>query len=332
LRSGLASPAIYVYGDGCRRVLGPGPIGQTNEEGSIGLSSNVSANKFEDYWKVLKPNVAGELTQLRGMQRLNRSRNDLKHNGVSPSAAMIALAVGDTATFMAATRQAVFGVDYSAVSMVDVVGQDAVRERLRAAETSAAVGTTRQAMIDIRDAYEILFKPHASRPSIWPDRSASPFAFGADMRWKWTGARKLADKMQTALRTGHYRSDGYIRDVSEQLAMGVESAVQMREAVHAGSRDRLPGIRQVQPSHPRRAHLRQREARVPAPTGYAPTQDEVRFCVEFVVTAALRLAAAESQQVDPGWITRDQWGRVDWEDIAEIDQPQPADTGLDGEA
>lgn len=55
-----------------------------------------------------------------------------------------------------------------------------------------------------------------------------------------------------------------------------------------------------------------------APKGYAPNDEEFTFCLEFLVTAALRLAAAEAHQADPDWLVRDRWGRVDSEVIHEV--------------
>ncbi|TNH31862.1 hypothetical protein FHG89_00020 [Micromonospora orduensis] len=107
----------------------------------------VASPKFEDYWKVLSPKVPGGLIGFRGMQRLHRSRNDLKHNGVVPSSATIALAGSDAAAFMSATVQAVFTVDYTDVSMVDVVSQAKLRAQLRAAEVEHSGGKTRLAMV-----------------------------------------------------------------------------------------------------------------------------------------------------------------------------------------
>lgn len=176
----------------------------------------VAAAKFEDYWKVLGPRVPGGLTGFRGMQRLHRSRNDFKHNGVLPSSATISLAGTDAATFMAATVQAVFGVDYADVSMVDVVGQPTVRAELRAAETEHAGGNTQLAMVKLRDAFNELFEPHQGDDYLsWHTRSRSPFAFGPEV-WRWASAHNVKEALEALL--GGPRARAKERSVAEQIA------------------------------------------------------------------------------------------------------------------
>jgi hypothetical protein len=55
-----------------------------------------------------------------------------------------------------------------------------------------------------------------------------------------------------------------------------------------------------------------------APSNYAPSEENVTFCIQFVVTAALRLATAEAQLVEPPWIDGAQIRRAPWEIIKEI--------------
>lgn len=57
-----------------------------------------------------------------------------------------------------------------------------------------------------------------------------------------------------------------------------------------------------------------------APEAYAPTEDHVTFCTQRVVTAALRLAAAETQLAEPPWIdpTIPAW-RQAWKTIKTVE-------------
>jgi hypothetical protein len=48
-----------------------------------------------------------------------------------------------------------------------------------------------------------------------------------------------------------------------------------------------------------------------------PDQEVLDFCMQFAVSASLRLADAEAQVVDPPWANRDNWGRVDLVTIRE---------------
>lgn len=272
--------------------------------------------KFEDYWKVLGPKVPGGMTGFRGMQRLHRSRNDFKHNGVVPSSTTIALAATDTATFMAATVQAVFGVDYTSVSMVDVVSQPKVRAELRAAEGEHAAGKTHLAMVKLRDAFNELFDTHRGERRIsWNTRPTSPFAFGPDL-YGWASAHDVKEAVEALL--GGPRRGGKARGVAEQVASAVASSNLMRPAL------RMVALGLDFPTYLRfsllvpelTVYANGRRAYT-APKGYAPTDEDFSFCLEFVVTAALRLAAAEAHQQDPDWLSRDRWGQVETDVVHE---------------
>jgi hypothetical protein len=55
-----------------------------------------------------------------------------------------------------------------------------------------------------------------------------------------------------------------------------------------------------------------------APVGYAPSRAEVDFCAQFVVDAAIRLAAANAQLDQPSWRSPDRSPYAEkWETIAE---------------
>ncbi|MEU8301138.1 hypothetical protein AB0C04_28100 [Micromonospora sp. NPDC048909] len=281
---------------------------------------SVSSQKFEDYWKVLDPRVPGGLTGFRGMQRLHRSRNDFKHNGVVPSSSTITLAGSDAATFMSATVQAAFGVDYTGVSMVDVVSQTKVRAELRAAEVEHAGGKTRLAMVKLRDAVNELFDPHrGARDLSWTMPDRSPFAFGPDM-WRSVPAHEVKQALEGLLGDGRVTSTG--RRVAAQVAGSVESARLMRPAMRmvALGLD-FPTYLRFDLLVPHLIVSLNGKRTYMAPKGYAPTDEEFSFCLEFVVTAALRLAAAEAHQQEPAWLTRDPSGRVTTEVVHEVPAP-----------
>lgn len=280
----------------------------------------VMSPKFEDYWKVLAPRVPGGLTGFRGMQRLHRSRNDLKHNGVVPSSATITLAGADAATFMAATVQAVFRVDYADVSMVDVVSQAKVRADLRAAEVEQAGGRTRLAMVKLRDAFDELFEPHRGERRIsWFDRNSSPFAFGPDLSFAAT-AHDVKEAIEKLLGGSSFTRS---RRVAEALASAVASARLMRPAMRmvALGLD-FPAYLKFDLLVPDMTAYGDGRREYTAPEGYAPTDDDFSFCLEFVVTAALRLAAAEAHQREPEWLKRDPSGWMPREKVHEVPAPE----------
>lgn len=92
---------------------------------------------FLDYWQILRctetfPAGVG-LSGQPGMDRLNRYRNALKHAGAFPGCEAVEDALTTTASFFENNTPIVFGVAFDAIDMTDVVPQDDVRSRLKAA-------------------------------------------------------------------------------------------------------------------------------------------------------------------------------------------------------
>ncbi|WP_167517541.1 hypothetical protein [Micromonospora orduensis] len=166
-----------------------------------------------------------------------------------------------------------------------------------------------------------MFDPHrGARDLSRTRRDRSPFAFGPAM-WASAPAHTVKEALEELLDDGSGIDTG--RRVAEQVAAAVESARLMRPAM------RMVALGLDFPTYLRFDFL------VPhltvslngkriylAPKGYAPTDEEFAFCLEFVVTAALRLAAAEAHQQDPAWLTRHRSGWVETEKVHELPASQ----------
>lgn len=275
-----------------------------------------SIYEFEKYWDVLKPSkLAGgvELPVQQGMKRLNRQRTALKHHGSHPSPNTVELIEHDTATFLAAASQLVFGVDYEAVSMSSVIPQEAVRDLVLAADAANGSGDRVEAMIALVDAWEELFHP-------WPRTKAvddsSPLRFGPSI------GRTLPEYEIAAYLYNENGSRRHTRgneDIGRQIAAVTDVVTALQDAARltAIGVDYTEYLR-FRALTPHRDDYMAGRRTYRTPSNYAPSEENVTFCIQFVVTAALRLATAEAQLVEPPWIDGAQVRRAPWETIKEI--------------
>jgi hypothetical protein len=273
--------------------------------------------EFEKYWDALRPpKLSGgvDLPVQQGMKRLNRQRVALKHHGSQPNQTTIELIKSDTDAFLTAASLLVFGQDYNAVSMSSVIPQKVVRELAVQADTAAATGDYLSAMIALGDAWEELFNP---RPPTTAFDDSSPLRFGPTIKRTLSRNEIAAYLYQEAGSRRHPRRN---EDIGRQIAevTDVARALQVAGRVTAIGVDYAEYLR-FHSLTPRRDDFMNGRRTYRAPATYAPTHEHVAFCMQFVVSAALRFAAADAQLATPPWIdgTAPAW-QTPWQTIKEV--------------
>lgn len=133
--------------------------------------------KFLQYWERLQPKLSSgqELPSKQALSRVNRLRVDLKHHGNIPSSHAIAQSKADVTTFFTDATQMIFGVDFRAVDMVDLVTRAETARLLHEAQTHADVDNIVQAMAGLVLAFEELLEFCTGRVHA---PGVSPFSFG----------------------------------------------------------------------------------------------------------------------------------------------------------
>jgi hypothetical protein len=273
--------------------------------------------QFEKYWDALKPSkLSGgvDLPVQQGMKRLNKQRVALKHHGSQPNQATIELAKNDTDAFLTATSQLVFGQDYNAVSMSSVIPQQGVRDLAVQADGAIASGDYVSAMTALVDAWEELFNPW---PRTTTNEDSSPLRFGPAIR------RTLA---QNEIAVYLYNETGSRRHPrrNEEIGRQIAEVTDVVQTLQAAARVTAIGVDyaqylRLQSLTPRRDDFMSGRRTYRAPTSYAPTYEHIAFCMQFVVSAALRFAAAEAQLATPPWIGGTTPARqAPWQTIKEV--------------
>ncbi|MBQ1019271.1 hypothetical protein KBX71_15545 [Micromonospora sp. D93] len=282
-----------------------------------------ASKTFDQYFEKLAPHLADGvgLAVEQGMKRLNKARVNLKHYGAPPGTESVAMAVSDTATFMAANTMAVFGIDYESVSMAHVIVQEPVRGLVTKAETASASGDHIAAMIALLTAFEELFDPHEPARGRWR-ADASPLAFGPRVDFPLR-----ADKIARLLQPGQHGVNGHdCRSLGEQIEGLTRAVEELRPAVRMGALGiNYSAYRRFRNLVPAALRFANGRTEYRAPEGYQPSADDFAFCLQFVVSASLRLAELDANMAEPEWLPpAGQWGQRPWVTVAE------ASNGLQG--
>lgn len=105
--------------------------------------------------RLLAPDGRG-MSNLDAVSRTGHDRNGFKHNGSVPGPDQVEHARRDAAAFLEANCPRFFGVDFSDISMLHIVPQAVVRNRLKAGRAAAGAGDIRTAMAEVALAFHQL--------------------------------------------------------------------------------------------------------------------------------------------------------------------------------
>lgn len=136
--------------------------------------------QFMEYWGLIQPKLPRKepLPVKAGMSDLNELRVQLKHRGTYPSDEAIEDARQNVATFFREATQQVFKVDFTTISMIDVVPRTETVDRLNTAEGHAGGGDLNSALAWLVVALDELVEHYTMAGG----GSRSPLSFGPTVR------------------------------------------------------------------------------------------------------------------------------------------------------
>jgi hypothetical protein len=115
--------------------------------------------EFSTYLDRLDEKVSPERLPFRTMlNRLNKSRVQAKHDSVVPDRSEIPTFVASTESFLVEATRIIFSVDFSAVSLLDLLDDGEVKEHLRAAQVALEKQEHADALIESRKALYLVFE------------------------------------------------------------------------------------------------------------------------------------------------------------------------------
>jgi len=226
--------------------------------------------RFVDYWK----SVEG-LQEATPMDALNRARVGLKHHGIFPDALSVESLRAAVTAFFRDSTPPVFGVEFDALSMVDLIAFTQTRSAIETADNFANEENWVRALIHLGFAFHELLhefrEPGASPFSEWPSFYASV-----------SGEGDLVDDVNEAM-NDLGNEVGYevsrLEDAIELVAIGVDlrrwqQFTRWTPPVFRKSENDRPTFDPAWGAHAE---------------GQGFGRDQFDFCREFVIDSAMRL-------------------------------------------
>lgn len=240
---------------------------------------------FLDYFKLLAPakHPGGvKLLRQREMIGLNNLRVEFKHRGTLPGPQAVKDACADARAFLEENTPLVFGIAFADIEMVEVIPQQAVRDKARAASSAAASGDLADAPGLLAEAYEALFERDPASPS-------KVGRFGDTIRPMREHDITQAVRPCPEDKTRRSAAADY-RNLARMISDMAEACADMQRAMRVMALEiDYRQFERFTRLTPKILYFMDRTERTTMPN-YAPTAAEFDCCCDFIVTAALRVA------------------------------------------
>jgi len=229
---------------------------------------------FMGYFDLLEPYG---FTQKVAMERLNKSRVDLKHHGLLPHKQDIEGFRASAMNFFIDNTPLVFGIDFENISMINLVTYEETKARLKQAEEHKQKGELEQALVKIAYAFDQLINEFERTKH--SGFGHSPFFFGYDMSFE------SSSNMGLNIEDNPFKDFGFSNFV-KNVSDSIESMKKAIEILSLGLdyrqyiRFRLltPEIFYVNGQY---GHRIIREEK--------PSKEDYEFCFNFVIDSAIHL-------------------------------------------
>jgi hypothetical protein len=255
---------------------------------------NSKQTSLMDYWNVLNKKLPEPgLAQKESMRRLNSARVSLKHHGTLPSITAIESFRSSVTNFFEDNTPMVFNIDFTAISMINLVGNEVVKGKLARAERLMDSGDTADALIEIAKAFERLLYDYR-RSTGMGFRELRSFSFyhvpsnrvSAEMslgRVRTEMKEVKTEKLRNVLG----RSLELLRDLHKSV---VDIQRAMNVIVLGLDYRRYAKFKQVTPSVTLMADNQTEHIMwMPPGSEEAVTLDDCTFCMNYVIDCAIRL-------------------------------------------
>lgn len=260
--------------------------------GAEHLGVRTSPQGFMDYWGKLEPKLDDELTQKRSMDRLNKARVGLKHHGNRPSKEDIDGFRIMVANFFLENTPIVFGIEFAGATLINLVKPESARQHLIQARASQEQGNHVNALMYAAIAFhEVVERPLQQEGATPLGRSSS--SWSQVKRLSMHGARAPSSQgSKETIRIIESLQKETIR-IIESLHKELESVSSTVSMLSLGlDPHRFARFKSVTP-----AIFKPMGGTYRAVSSYRSTEKaseaDVEFCVDFVIEAAIRVAALQ---------------------------------------
>jgi hypothetical protein len=232
------------------------------------LKLPASRREFSDYWKLFR-NVSPPVTlpMERGMDKLNRARVALKHHGQLPNDNQLRNYLFTVQSFLDEASPLCFNLAIEDVSLVALIRDLQARELLERAISRLRTGDLREALDDAAIAYarRSAFARRRLHIPFWDSDLGRGFGISSDLR------REVRHSVERVL-------EGISRHYDEAIGL-VSLGIDIRD--YDLFRSLTPVVHLFSGGEAQTQWMQKR----------APTEDQARWCVDFVINFVLALEA-----------------------------------------
>lgn len=168
---------------------------------------------FEDYWPKIQAFNGVELPHKATMSRLNSSRVNFKHHGNVPSKLDIEGFRASVTYFFEESTKLVFGIEFSTISLVELVQNIHVKSKLHESLECASDQKLNEAQTNLAIAFKMLVDEFESENVA--DNGRSIFNFGRSYR--------LVDDFPSRNMDILKENVSILRNIVEMLALGIDT-------------------------------------------------------------------------------------------------------------
>lgn len=215
------------------------------------------------------------------MIRLNEARNAVKHRGSLPSRRDVEQLRADVTRFLEDNTLLIFGIEFSAISMVNLVTYEPARQSLQKAEAHLASGNRKDAQVASAIAFAQLIRDYELGSTTRYGRS--PFDFGESFAFErsFTGSGDTGSNWQSFSRDDKLMNTvAALQEAMKILGLGIDYRRYTKFRLLTPVVFMFPGGPnyevQILPD-------------VPGGPSWPPPLEACRFCFDFVIDTAIRL-------------------------------------------
>jgi len=261
----MCSSAILTFHDSVELFL---------QLGSEHFGVSKKSKNFMDYWQILKDEKQLELGQKVSMRRLNKARVGLKHDGNLPSR----LAIDDfrisVTNFFDENTPLLFGVNFFEISLIELVQSEKVKNNLLEAEEYLIKGEYENSLDEVALAFRQLIDDYGHRKR--DEFGRSPFFFGELL--VFVDSVSIGDSMVKTVPDEVIRSIEALQNAVKILSLGLDYRRYAKFRLLTPVVMRFPGGKYYIQRIDRKKEV---------------TEEEVRFCIDFVIESAVLLQEFE---------------------------------------
>ncbi len=248
---------------------------------------NRKKSDFMDYFGHVKSVVGNDLQQREAMRRLNDARVSLKHHGSLPSKLSIAAYRANTTCFFEQNTPTVFGVEFNAISLINLVQNVEARANLEKASNFIQLGNRGEALAEISLAFARIINQYTDREkhlaTQWLSLNKYNQSFGKIIidNVKVNPAESI-EQMRDFLFVLE-RNLEYVQNGVNILGLGLDYRRYIKFKTLAPSVVRIP-----------HAPVGKEYVTISTEAVQEATLDECNFCMQFVIDSAIRIQQFES--------------------------------------